>query len=108
MTGFAFMDGRHKGRPWPSLRESGPARKLEAAFLSGVQPKKKPRPTARQFIREETPRKGRGVSDASQLQSRVRRTIDQAENAPIFGKKARHDHFSGIINALMLRLRYMS
>jgi hypothetical protein len=29
--------------------------------------KKKPRPKARQFIREETPRKGRGVSDASQL-----------------------------------------
>jgi len=28
--------------------------------------KKKPRPKARQFIREETPRKGRGVSDASQ------------------------------------------
>jgi hypothetical protein len=27
--------------------------------------KKKPRPKARQFIREETPRKGRGVSDAS-------------------------------------------
>jgi len=32
----------------------------------GRQAKKKPRPKARQFIREETPRKGRDVNDASQ------------------------------------------
>jgi hypothetical protein len=69
--------------------------------LARGQAKKKPRPKARQFIREETPRKGRGVSDASQRQSRVRRTIDQAKNACVGRKNARNIHLLGIINALI-------
>jgi hypothetical protein len=75
-----------------------------ASPLANVQAKKKPRPKARQFIREETPRKGRGVSDASQRQSRVRRTIDQAKNACVGRENARNIHLSGIINALIARL----
>src|SRR5580700_7428420 len=96
------MDGWRKGRLWPKLIKNiwafdsetmlesvGPcctSRQVRGRadidpVSSRAQAKKKPRPKARQFIREETPRKGRGVRDASHPQSRVRRTIDQAENA---------------------------
>ena len=46
-----------------------------------------PRPKARQLIREETPRKGRDVSDASRRPFRVRRTIVQAKKATAASKK---------------------
>ena len=81
------MDGWRKGRLWPKLIKNiwafdsdtmlesvGPccaSRQVRGRadidpVSSRAQAKKKPRPKARQFIREETPRKGRGVSDASQ------------------------------------------
>jgi len=51
--------------------------------------KKRPRHRRRgQFIREETPRKGRYVSDASYVQPTLRRTIAQAKN--VGGRKDLH------------------
>jgi hypothetical protein len=43
--------------------------------------KKKAAHEARPVYREETPRKGRDVSDASRIEFRVRRTMLQEENA---------------------------
>jgi hypothetical protein len=86
---------------WPAQKVGHDRWGWERLALADGQAKKKPRPKARQFIREETPRKGRGVSDASQRQSRVRRTIDQAKNACVGRENARNVHLFGIINALI-------
>jgi hypothetical protein len=52
------------------LGAAGPpmAKLCTFARVARLQAKKKPRPKTRQFIREETPRKGRGVSDASHFE----------------------------------------
>jgi len=52
---------------------------LPESGATGVQAKKKPGSKAGQFIREETPRKGRGGEAASQAVYRVRCEIEQAE-----------------------------
>jgi hypothetical protein len=56
---LARGDAPHRAAP------HSPAENAGAEAYLRLQDKKKPRPKARQFIREETPRKGRDVSDVS-------------------------------------------
>jgi hypothetical protein len=68
-----MIQSETNGPIFKSLKGENPVKPVMATKLDRIAiphplprgPKKRPRPKARQFIREETPRKGRDVSDAS-------------------------------------------
>ncbi|WP_419318426.1 hypothetical protein ACN2C7_16740 [Caulobacter sp. ErkDOM-E] len=70
---------RRSDRPLDHRSSTGRSRIDGLVTAFSVQTKKKPGSRAGQFIREETPRKGRGDKAASQVVYRVRCEIGQAE-----------------------------